>query len=302
MKGLVLFGILALILLSGCAEKEPLCKTPYFEYKTGECCLDKDSNQICDKDETNKEPDKQTTEFKDGTKEAIVKTSQEEFIKNLMNSVVTIETDYGGGSGFFIDKEGYVITNHHVIQGYEDGEKNVTVKSYDSGHSSNYKAKVIGYDYAHDIAVLKVDSKRDWKYFNFADIIKVGDIVYALGSPLEFDFSVSKGIISAKNREGINDKNVKDYLQTDAPINPGNSGGPLANEDGKVVGVNTWKRGFAEGLGFALESNKISEVYNNIRYIEGIYGIPKLNKISQEDFNEKIKIFVPEFRILWDKQ
>lgn len=260
--------------------------------------MDSNDNKICDTDETQKEENVEKEVV-----ETPIKTSQEEFIKKFMNNVVTIETDFGGGSGFWVDNKGYVITNHHVIQGYENSEKNVTVNSYDSGHSSPYKAKVIGYDFAHDIAVLKVDSNRKWDVFSFAKDIKVGDVVYALGSPLKFDFSASKGIISAKGRGGINDKEVKSYLQTDAPINPGNSGGPLINEKGEVVGLNTWKMSgiSVEGLGFALEPNKIQELYTNIRYIADTYKIPILNEISQEDYNEKIKLSIPEFQVIWDK-
>lgn len=300
-KLLLLFFIIGIILLNGCVKQksteESLCNEPYIEFMKGQCCLDSNDNQICDTDETIEKEEPQMEEVE----KTPVGGSKEEFIRNLMNNVVTIKTDISGGSGFFVDNEGYVITNHHVIKGYEDGEKDVSVISYDSGHSSTYNAKVIGYDYSHDIAVLKVDSKRDWKYFNFADTIKIGDVVYALGSPLEFDFSASKGIISAKKREH---RGIKNYLQTDAPINPGNSGGPLVNEDGKVVGLNTYKRVRidVEGLGFSLDSEKIQEEYLNIRYVADTYNFPQLNRIIQKYFNEKIKISVSEFRILWDKQ
>lgn len=295
---IVLFVIVSFLIV-GCEKQleEPLCNKPYFEYMKEQCCLDANDNRICDKDET------QEGDVVEEDEQPVVTVSQEEFIKGFMNNVVAVKTDYGNGSGFFMDNEGYVITNHHVIRGYENGEKNVTVKSYDGGHSSNYNAKVIGYDYAHDIAVLKVDSKRKWNIFPLAEDVRVGDNVYALGSPFDYEFSVSKGIISAKNRPGLYDETITDYFQTDTPINFGNSGGPLVNEKGEVVGLNTWKIGLiAEGMGFALDSKKVKEIYQNIRNVADIFYNPEWDTIINKNFNGKINIFIKEFKITWDPQ
>lgn len=295
------FLVVGLFVLSGCAEKEvveeSLCNKPYFEYMKGQCCLDSNDNQICDKDETKEE------ELVEEEEEVIV-GSQEEFIKGIMNNVVKIETNYGVdlGSGFFIDEEGYVLTNYHVIYGYEDGERNVTVKSYDSGHSSDYLARVLGYDYAHDLAVLKIDSKREWKTFPFAETVRLGDTVYALGSPFDYEFSASKGIISGKNRPGLNDKDLEEYFQTDAAVNFGNSGGPLVNEKGEVVGLNTFGVApwWSEGLNFALDSKKAKEIYQNIRYVADLFGNLEWGAVINKNFNEKMNIFLKEIKVRWD--
>ena len=136
------------------------------------------------------------------------------------------------GSGFVISEDGYIVTNNHVIETADE-----IIIEFFSGRE--LEAEVIGTDPKTDIALLKVDADEPLPFVSFADsdTARVGDWVIAMGNPLGQGFSVSAGIVSARNRElsGTYD----DYIQTDAAINRGNSGGPLFNLDGQVVGVNT---------------------------------------------------------------
>ncbi len=146
------------------------------------------------------------------------------------------------GSGFIIDPDGYIVTNNHVI---EDARK-VTIQLHDG---EEYRAEIIGADPKTDIALLKVEADRRFPFATFGDSeqVRVGDPVLAIGNPHGLGFSVSAGIISARNRSlrGTYD----DFLQTDAAINVGNSGGPLFNMDGEVIGVNTAIIGTSRGIG-----------------------------------------------------
>ncbi|MEQ3630201.1 MAG: trypsin-like peptidase domain-containing protein, partial [Sulfitobacter sp.] len=136
------------------------------------------------------------------------------------------------GSGFVISEDGYVVTNNHVIESADE----ITIEFF-SGEE--LVAKVIGTDPKTDIALLKVEASQPLPFVSFGDsnAARVGDWVIAMGNPLGQGFSVSAGIVSARNRalSGTYD----DYIQTDAAINRGNSGGPLFNMDGEVIGVNT---------------------------------------------------------------
>ena len=174
----------------------------------------------------------------------------------------------GTGTGFIVDKAGFIMTNHHVV----DNASKITITLSDS---TEHAATVVGSDEATDLAVLKIDVGRDLEVAKFgnSDAVKVGDWVLAIGSPFDFDHTVTSGIISAKGRDnskfGVEDnfKGLQRFLQTDAAINPGNSGGPLVNMAGEVIGVNTAivseTNSFA-GLGFALPSNTALNVYNQI--------------------------------------
>ena len=164
------------------------------------------------------------------------------------------------GSGFVISADGFIVTNNHVI----DGADEIEIEFF-SGET--LAAKVIGTDKNTDIAVLKVESDAPLPYVSFgdSDTARVGDWVVAMGNPLGQGFSVSAGIVSARNRAlaGIYD----DYIQTDAAINRGNSGGPLFNLAGKVVGVNTAilsANGGSIGIGFSMASNVVSRVVDQL--------------------------------------
>jgi serine protease Do len=165
------------------------------------------------------------------------------------------------GSGFVISEDGYVVTNNHVIEGADE----ILVEFF---NGSELKAEVIGTDPNTDIALLKVEAEDALPYVDFgdSDTARVGDWVIAMGNPLGQGFSVSAGIVSARNRElsGTYD----DYIQTDAAINRGNSGGPLFNMDGEVIGVNTAilsPNGGSIGIGFSMASNVVTRVVEQLK-------------------------------------
>ena len=165
------------------------------------------------------------------------------------------------GAGFVISEDGYVVTNNHVIEGADEIEVEFI-------NGDIFPAKIVGTDANIDIAVLKIDADKPFEYVAFgnSDVARVGDWVMAMGNPLGQGFSVSAGIISARNRElsGPYD----DYIQTDAAINRGNSGGPLFNMDGDVIGVNTAiisPSGGSIGLGFSMASNTVDPVVKQLK-------------------------------------
>ena len=165
------------------------------------------------------------------------------------------------GSGFVISSDGFIVTNHHVINGADQ----ITIEFNDGSFRD---AVVIGSDENIDIALLKVDAETPLEFVKFgdSDISRVGDWVMAMGNPLGQGFSVSVGIISARNRELSG--NYDDYIQTDAAINRGNSGGPLFNMDGEVVGVNTAilsPNGGSIGIGFSMASNVVEPVVKQLK-------------------------------------
>jgi len=165
------------------------------------------------------------------------------------------------GSGFIIDKDGTIITNNHVVQSAEG----ILIKLT---NGKEYEAKLLGTDKDTDIAVLKINTKDKISFVNFADSEKarVGDWVIAIGNPFGLGGTVTKGIISARNRD-INMGRIDDFIQTDAPINQGNSGGPLFNMKGEVVGINTAifsQSGGSVGIGFAIPANSAKKVIDQI--------------------------------------
>ena len=165
------------------------------------------------------------------------------------------------GSGFVISEDGFIVTNNHVIEKADEIEI-----EFFSGKV--LEAKVVGTDPNTDIALLKVESDAPLAYVPFgdSDIVRVGDWVMAMGNPLGQGFSVSAGIVSARNRalSGTYD----DYIQTDAAINRGNSGGPLFNMAGEVIGVNTAilsPNGGSIGIGFAMSSGVVTKVVAQLK-------------------------------------
>jgi serine protease Do len=169
------------------------------------------------------------------------------------------------GTGFIVDKAGYILTNRHVV----DKATKITVRLDDK---SEYTAKVIGSDEPTDLDVVKIDVGHDLAVAKMgnSDAVKVGDWVLAIGSPFSLDHTVTAGIISAKGRTqlpGSSGNDFQSFLQTDAAINPGNSGGPLVNMAGEVIGINTAiisETRQSAGLGFALPSNAAVKVYNQL--------------------------------------
>lgn len=180
------------------------------------------------------------------------------------------------GSGVILTGDGYIVTNSHVVRGAQRIEVRLpSTRENMPGHHSILKpsgrvipAKVVGMDRETDLAVIKIDRTglRHLELGNSEDI-RQGDLVMAFGNPLGLEGSVSMGIVSSTARQ-IKADDPMIYIQTDAPINPGNSGGPLVDSDGSVVGINTFiltQSGGSEGLGFAIPSNIVSNVFNQIR-------------------------------------
>jgi serine protease Do len=170
------------------------------------------------------------------------------------------------GSGFVISEDGYIVTNNHVIEGADEIE--IEFFPVPGLPGEPLKATVVGTDPTTDIALLKVDSPTPLPYVPFgdSDVMRVGDWVMAMGNPLGQGFSVSAGIVSARNRtlQGSYD----DFIQTDAAINRGNSGGPLFNLNGEVIGVNTAilsPNGGSIGIGFAMSSAVVQNVVAQLR-------------------------------------
>ena len=166
----------------------------------------------------------------------------------------------GLGSGFIVSPDGVILTNAHVVA----DASTVTVKLTDK---REYKAKVVGFDRASDVAVLKIDAK-DLPVVNLpaADEVKVGEWVLAIGSPYGFENSVTAGIVSAKSR-ALPDGSYVPFIQTDVAVNPGNSGGPLFNMKGEVIGINSQiysRSGGSQGVSFAIPIDVAMNVENQI--------------------------------------
>jgi serine protease Do len=184
----------------------------------------------------------------------------------------------GSGTGFVVDRNGYIMTNYHVVENAD------RIKVKLSGDEAEYRGRVVGFDKETDLAVLKVDAKRPLMPVQVgnSDAVEVGDWVIAIGSPFGLQATVTAGIVSAQrtSRDLPGASSFQNFLQTDAAINPGNSGGPLLNIRGEVIGVNTMiatRGGSYEGVGFALPSNMAVKVYNDIirdgRVVRGSIGI-----------------------------
>ncbi len=185
------------------------------------------------------------------------------------------------GSGFIIKKDGTIVTNNHVIANADDIIVRVDNKEY--------KAKVLGADPYSDIAVLKIQSSKNFNIVKFgnSDKSRVGDWVIAIGNPFGLGGTVTSGIISARNRD-INLTRYDDFIQTDASINQGNSGGPLFNMDGDVIGINTAiisPSGASSGIGFAIPANYASTIIDQlIKYGEtkrGWLGV-RIQQVTKE--------------------
>ena len=183
-------------------------------------------------------------------------------LDNLRTLIRKREEPQALGSGFVIDPEGYIVTNHHVIAQANE----IKVKFQDD---SELSAELIGQDKLTDLALLKVKSKKPLKFVKFADSDKarVGHSVIAIGNPFGLEGTVTSGIISAFNRD-INSGPYDSFIQTDASINKGNSGGPLFNINGDVVGINSAifsPSGGSVGIGFSIPSNLAKPIIEQLR-------------------------------------
>jgi len=199
----------------------------------------------------------------------------------------------GAGSGFIVDlKNGYIITNNHVV----DGAEELIVKTNDN---KEYKAKLIGTSKETDVAVvqmLKFDTKN-LKEIQFADSdkVEIGDWAIAIGAPLGLTKSLTVGVVSALSRS-LGDESFSEFIQTDAAVNPGNSGGPLLNLDAKVVGMNTLimsSTGNYAGISYAINSNIVRNVAESIiksgKFSFSYLGI-QMNSENQEEDNTPITV------------
>jgi serine protease Do len=197
---------------------------------------------------------------------------------------------HGLGSGVIITKDGYILTNNHVV----DGAKDVKV-TLEDGHE--YTAKVIGRDPKTDLAVVKIDAK-DLPVVPMADSdkVEVGDVVLAIGNPFGVGQTVTKGIVSAKDRGHVGIEAYEDFIQTDAAINPGNSGGALVDIKGRLIGINTAilsRSGGSQGVGFAIPSdiarNVMESLIKNGHVTRGYLGvmIQNITPALADEFNLK---------------
>lgn len=187
----------------------------------------------------------------------------------------------GKGSGFIVSKDGYILTNNHVV----DGADKISV-SLSDGRSM--EGKVVGKDPTFDIAVVKIDAD-DLPVLNMGDSEKteVGQWVVAIGNPFGLEHTVTVGVISAKNRSvHAGNVNFDGFLQTDAAINPGNSGGPLLDLDGNVVGINTAIVPYAQGIGFAIPIDMARDVMDDL---------VKYGKVNRGWLGVYIQQVTPEF-------
>jgi serine protease Do len=205
---------------------------------------------------------REDSEAKQGLYTTATKAGPVRNVRDLVNllgeAVVQVRTPSSLGSGFFINEEGFLITNFHVIE----GETQISVEVYHQRDGQlerkSYKqVRIIAINKFEDIGLLKIEDK-DAPRFKFAplgssDALAVGERVFAIGSPLGLERTVTEGILSTKTRQLQGEL----YLQTTAQINPGNSGGPLFNLSGEVVGVTNMKITFGEGLGFAIPAEAV---------------------------------------------
>jgi serine protease Do len=169
------------------------------------------------------------------------------------------------GSGVIVDPNGYIVTNAHVVERAD----RIKVRLQDDPPGTLHDAKVIGTDRETDLAVIKIDVKKPLPAATLgnSDSMDVGDWVLAIGSPFGLEQTVTAGIVSAKGRNVVPQRQFQSFIQTDAAINPGNSGGPLVNMKGEVIGINTaiFTDSYgSQGVGFALPSKLVAAVYNQL--------------------------------------
>ena len=221
-------------------------------------------------------------------------------VRSTVGITTSITTNFWGyqttsaasGSGFVLSADGYILTNHHVI---EDSDT-ITVSDYDG---KTYDAKIVGYDESHDIAVLKIDAEGlSPVVLGDSDNLNVGDSVVAIGNPLgELTFSLTTGVISAKSREiTFSGGTSMSLLQTDCAINSGNSGGALFNLYGEVIGVTNAKYSSSSGteasidnIGFAIPINSVRSIVESI--IEKGYVSKPYLGVSVADVSENYQIY-----------
>ncbi|MHC4104268.1 MAG: S1C family serine protease [Planctomycetota bacterium] len=192
------------------------------------------------------------------------KTTIEKCVDTFSEAVVKVASPAGMGSGFFINEQGYLITNYHVIEKETNIEVTLFQKAKDGFEKEKFKkVKIEAINPFIDLALLKIEDLGDtmvtYAYMGDIERVKVGEEVFAIGNPLGLERTVTNGVISTKNRafEGLV------YIQTNADINPGNSGGPLFNLAGEVIGVTNMGYIFFGGLGFAIPVDYVKHFIEN---------------------------------------
>ena len=213
----------------------------------------------------------ETTNVQDAN--IINKYSYNNIYNSVKNSVVTIQTNKGRGSGVIVTDDGHVVTNEHVIR----GASRVNIISLDN---NVFSAKVVGIDAITDIALLKSDFKGKAISFSDSSSVKIGDIVLAIGNPFGVGQTLTKGIISRTNSGHITENPLDEFLQSDAAINPGNSGGAMVNIKGDLIGINTMNLslgGGSDGIGLAVPSNLVRNITQQLikygRVVRGYIGM-----------------------------
>jgi len=208
------------------------------------------------------------------------------FGENLGSYLPKEKLERSLGSGVIISKDGYILTNNHVI----DGASEIMVTLPTDGNE--YIAKIVGKDIRSDLAVIRINIKElnPLKFANSSKLL-VGDLVFAIGNPFGMGESVSQGIISGVNKSGLGINEYEDFIQTDAAINPGNSGGALIDSRGHIVGINCslgTKVANYSGIGFAIPSNMAKKIANDLiikgRIDRGYLGI-SINNLQKELFS-----------------
>ena len=208
------------------------------------------------------------------------KYSYNHVYNSVKNSVVTIKTDKGRGSGVIVTDDGHVVTNEHVIR----GARTVKIISLDN---NVYSAKVVGIDAITDIALLKSDFKGKAISFSDSSAVKIGDVVLAIGNPFGVGQTLTKGIISRTNSGHITENPLDEFLQSDAAINPGNSGGAMVNIKGDLIGINTMNLslgGGSDGIGLAVPSNLVRNITQQLikygRVVRGYIGMSAFDTLE----------------------
>jgi len=195
------------------------------------------------------------------------KMSLPDMIENVKKSIVEVTSSGGVGSGVIVDNQGLIATNRHVV----GADEKVKIKT---ATGQETEGRVIRADVNVDYALIKADLANVTPVPWNDEPVREGMTVVAIGHPLGYEFTVTKGIVSSARRviQGV------EYIQTDVPINPGNSGGPLLDEEGEVVGINTWVRGDAQNIGFAIPisyvQKAVAEVGPKLAELESRYYCP----------------------------
>ena len=203
----------------------------------------------------------------------VTNNSYNKIYNSVKDSVVTIKTDRGRGSGVIVTDKGHVVTNEHVIK----GAKKIRVITADN---MSYTAEIVGLDSITDMALLKSDYIGKAITFSDSSRVKIGDIVLAIGNPFGVGQTLTQGIISRTNSGHITENPLDEFLQSDAAINPGNSGGAMVNLSGDLIGINTMNLsigGGSDGIGLAVPSNLVKNITQQIikygRVVRGYVGL-----------------------------